>query len=106
MRAITDIREQLVAVVARVDGVKRARAQLGPTEYANDGTNFIVTVIVGPPTPENEKIVDALYEDVRDAVNTCSLNAYTHRCSGHRLYAQDPASDPEMGCEWVVKVLT
>lgn len=103
---ITELRETLTDIVRGLPGVERVQTQLGPSDYKADEMNFLVTVIVGKPGEESEKVVDELFSSVREAINeTDRLSAFTSKCSGHRLYAENAQTPPSLGCEWQVKVL-
>lgn len=104
---ITKLRRQLASLVDDLPGIASVNVKLGQTDYGKAGEiNFLITAIVGPPTPENEEVVDGLYNTVREAIDGAdSVNAFTSRCSGHRLYAESAQTPPSLGCEWQVKVL-
>lgn len=105
---ITDIRSRLEEACAGLE-VGTVGIKLGPSEYASTGPelHFLVTVLVGPPTEENQEVVDELFNRMPRMLNGAEgLNTYTSRCSGHRLYARGPDEEPELGAEWVVKVFT
>ncbi len=104
---ITDIRQKLQAA-CEVLPVKSTKVILGTSNYMpSPELHFRLTVIVGEPSDAAEEVVDALFNEVPDALKEAKgLSCYASRCSGHRLYGTGPDGAPEMGAEWVIKVFT
>ena len=107
MSAITELREKLASAVEHLPG--ETTVTLGPTEYATHEKMFVIQKTVGDNTPDNQRIVDDLYEEVPDAFKLDAelMNiTFVSRCSGHRLYSTYPGAPIQLGCEWTVKVLS
>ena len=107
MSKITQLREQLASAVNELPG--ETTVTLGPTEYASHEAMFVIQKTIGDNTPENQQVMDDLYEAVPDAFKLVpELSNITHvsRCSGHRLYSLYPGAPIQLGCEWTVKVLS
>lgn len=102
---ITAHRKALTDAVAHLPGT--AHVTLGPSTYGRTAELvFVVTVTVGPVSEETEEVVDRLFNDLPEAIETVTgVGTLISKTSGHRLYSTGPDTPPQLGCEWTVKML-